>query len=395
MPEITIPDQTPWAQYVAGAGPQTVYTYNWPILDQGDINVEIRRGTTRSTGVTFTVAGVGDQGGGTVTVTGATPALAEGDIVTVYSDQPVERSTDFNVVNGLEDSDLNLALDRIITMVRDLERRVLFATKMPPDDDDSLNMNIPLADVRKGLVAAYDSIGEPTVLGAAGLGALIDVSLGPWIYDTIDASGTTVVVADTGSPQFLDVLTTSDGTLQLPPLATVAADFRLRIVRDAGSTANLSLAGDPGDANPFRFFLGPVTIGDVNTVADVVVIDDGVGNRSYGHRVMATPAAASGGAGLFAGHVSAVTNKFLVAGELKFLVSVDSTSAAFDIHLPAIAGIGELEYYGFDVIGGSNNVTIRDALENVVFTLIPNTQDSVIIHRNDLVATGWVPILHQ
>lgn len=393
MVDITIPDQLPWKQYTR-SGSDT-FVYDWPVLAEADLKVEVRDGTTRKTGVTFTATGVGEEAGGTITITGATPAMADGDIVTVYSDAAISRTTDFTQAGDFFASVLNQELDSIHTKLRDLERRVAFATKMPSDDDATLDMDIPLAVTRAGLVAAYDSIGEPTVLGAAGLGALIDVSLGPWIYDTIDASGTTVVVADTGSPQFLDVLTTSDGTLQLPPLATVAADFRLRIVRDAGSTANLSLAGDPGDANPFRFFLGPVTIGDVNTVADVVVIDDGVGNRSYGHRVMATPAAASGGAGLFAGHVSAVTNKFLVAGELKFLVSVDSTSAAFDIHLPAIAGIGELEYYGFDVIGGSNNVTIRDALENVVFTLIPNTQDSVIIHRNDLVATGWVPILHQ
>lgn len=393
MVDITIPDQLPWKQYTR-SGSDT-FVYDWPVLAEADLKVEVRDGTTRKTGVTFTATGVGEEAGGTITITGATPAMADGDIVTVYSDAAISRTTDFTQAGDFFASVLNQELDSIHTKLRDLERRVAFATKMPSDDDATLDMDIPLAVTRAGLVAAYDSIGEPTVLGAAGLGALIDVSLGPWIYDTIDASGTTVVVADTGSPQFLDVLTTSDGTLQLPPLATVAADFRLRIVRDAGSTANLSLAGDPGDANPFRFFLGPVTIGDVNTVADVVVIDDGVGNRSYGHRVMATPAAASGGAGLFAGHVSAVTNKFLVAGELKFLVSVDSTIAAFDIHLPAIAGIGELEYYGFDVIGGSNNVTIRDALENVVFTLIPNTQDSVIIHRNDLVATGWVPILHQ
>ena len=160
MATISVGDLTPRNQYTATSG-QTAFTYSFPIFEDGDLKVYI--GETLQTLTTdYTVSGAGTDNGGTVTLTtGATL----NDIVTIYRDLPVERTTDFQANGDLLAETLNDELDALTMMVQqieyDLNSRCLrfgqFTTGIP------LSEFTENAADRANKVLAFDSSGDPNI----------------------------------------------------------------------------------------------------------------------------------------------------------------------------------------------------------------------------------------
>ena len=160
MATISVGDLTPRNQYTATSG-QTAFTYSFPIFEDGDLKVYI--GETLQTLTTdYTVSGAGTDSGGTVTLTtGATL----NDIVTIYRDLPVERTTDFQANGDLLAETLNDELDALTMMVQqieyDLNSRCLrfgqFTTGIP------LSEFTENAADRANKVLAFDSSGDPNI----------------------------------------------------------------------------------------------------------------------------------------------------------------------------------------------------------------------------------------
>ena len=134
MATLTVGYITPRVQYTATAS-QTVFAYGFPIFVDSDLKVYI--GSTVKTLTTdYTVSGAGTTAGGNVTLgTGATA----GDIVTIYRDLPVSRTTDYQTGGDLLAETLNDDLDKVVMMAqqneRDLNNRTLrfgqFTTGIP------------------------------------------------------------------------------------------------------------------------------------------------------------------------------------------------------------------------------------------------------------------------
>ena len=160
MATLTVSDTTPRVQYTATSG-QTVFAYGFPIFVDSDLKVYI--GSTVQTLTThYTVSGAGTSAGGNVTlVTGATA----GDIVTIYRDLPVSRTSDYQTGGDLLAETLNDDLDKVVMMAqqneRDLNNRTLrfgqFTTGIP------LAEFTESATDRANKVLGFDASGDPNI----------------------------------------------------------------------------------------------------------------------------------------------------------------------------------------------------------------------------------------
>ena len=160
MATLTVGDLTPRVQYTASSG-QTAFTYNFPIFEDSDLKVYV--GDTLQTLTTdYTVSGAGTSSGGTVTFGSGQTA---GDIVTIYRDLPVSRSTDYQANGDLLAENLNDDLDKLVMMIQqveyDVNNRCLrfgqFTTGIP------LSEFTEDATERANKVLAFDSSGDPNI----------------------------------------------------------------------------------------------------------------------------------------------------------------------------------------------------------------------------------------
>lgn len=122
-------DNPPRNQYTASSN-QTKFDYTFVIFDEDDIVVKKTQnpGTTNETTTTltrggsndYTVSGVGNENGGTITLnSGAT----QGDRYTIFRDIPRERTTDFLQSGPYLGEDINTELDVITMILQEIENQ--------------------------------------------------------------------------------------------------------------------------------------------------------------------------------------------------------------------------------------------------------------------------------
>jgi len=119
-------DVIPRDQYTALAA-QTDFFYTFPIFEDGDLVVDVD-GVTKSLGTDYTVSGASDDTGGTVTFL---VAMTGGEIVTIYRDIPIERTSDFQTNGPLRSVTFNDELDRITMIEQQLEAKIGRAIRFP------------------------------------------------------------------------------------------------------------------------------------------------------------------------------------------------------------------------------------------------------------------------
>jgi len=160
MATISVGDITPRNQYTATSN-QTVFAYNFPIFVNTDLKV-YQGSTLLSLTTHYTVSGAATDNGGNVTLsTGATA----GDIITIYRDMPVARTSDYQANGDLLAETLNDDFDKLAMMIQqiefDLNNRVLrfgqFTTGIP------LSEFTESATDRANKVLSFSSTGDPTI----------------------------------------------------------------------------------------------------------------------------------------------------------------------------------------------------------------------------------------
>ena len=230
MATISVGDLTPRNQYTATSG-QTVFAYSFPIFVNTDLKVY--NGSTLLTLTThYTVSGAATDNGGNVTLgSGATV----GDIITIYRDMPVARTSDYQTNGDLRAETLNDDLDKLAMMIQqieyDLNSRTLrfgqFTTGIP------LSEFTESATDRANKVLSFSSTGDPT----------ITQELGEWTgnwaasttYDVRD------LVKDTSNSNVYICLTahTSSGSQPISSNADVA---KWALLIDAAAAATSATA---------------------------------------------------------------------------------------------------------------------------------------------------------
>lgn len=146
--------------YTATAS-QTVFSYDFPVYDEGDLTVSrVRSGTQTTLTLTtdYTVTGVGEEAGGTIVlVTGATV----GDSITITGDTPLERTAYFQDGGDFTAEALNQDFNRLTMMMQERADPSSANVLLYTADDFSAG-NQPTAALRASTVIGYDSTGAIT-----------------------------------------------------------------------------------------------------------------------------------------------------------------------------------------------------------------------------------------
>jgi len=164
--------QTPITSHT-GNGTATVFAYEFAILSADDIKVKVD-GSIVTTG--FTVAGIGDRDGGTVTFS---VAPGSGIEVLLYREVSRERATDYQYAGDLREDVLDDDLDRIVMALQ--EDAELIAR----------GIRVPVGESLSELPAAASRVDKVLTFGAGGAIALVDVAAfaGGGVVELVPADG--------------------------------------------------------------------------------------------------------------------------------------------------------------------------------------------------------------
>jgi len=161
-------------EFTATAG-QTVFNYTFKIFEDTDLNVYITptgQEADDATDITtaYTVTGAGNSAGGTIILTvGATL----NDLVTIVSDVPESRTTDYQVNGDFVPDTVNNDFDRVVSLVKqsnDLVNRSLFFQQSA---QNASGLTLPAPEANFFLAWATDLSGLVNATATPGLGDML------------------------------------------------------------------------------------------------------------------------------------------------------------------------------------------------------------------------------
>ena len=166
---MTVSSSTSKVQY-NGNGSTAVFAYTFKIFDQDDIEVIIRSAngteTLQTIGTHYTVSGVGDAGGGNVTMLTA-PASTE--TITIIRQQPLTQELDLVPNDPFPANSMEDALDRLTFMVQAHSEELDRAIKASKTNTIGSTEFTISADDRANKVFAFDNTGELAVTQELGI----------------------------------------------------------------------------------------------------------------------------------------------------------------------------------------------------------------------------------
>ena len=206
---MTVPVNDRRIQYTATAA-QTIFPYDFKI----DANTELEvKQTVYTTGDTntltltteYTVSGVGDAGGGNVTlVTGA----AVDDTITIIGNTPLSRVTDFNQAGDFLMSDLNNQLDKLTNILQENDTTINRAVKLK-DEDTTSSLEIPTATNRASKFLAFDASGD-AIASAGTTETTVSSFMATVLDDTTAAAARTTLDAEQKTNSLTAITTLED-----------------------------------------------------------------------------------------------------------------------------------------------------------------------------------------
>ncbi|MEZ5814993.1 MAG: glycosyl hydrolase family 28-related protein [Alphaproteobacteria bacterium] len=192
MPEhIKMPNIVPIVRYVA-SGAQTVFTYPFPIFASEDLAVYID-GAKQASG--FTINGAGNTAGGDVTFD---TAPANGAILTIARELPIERVTDFLEGGDFSAQSINNELDYLIAALQQVARENDLMLRYG-DHETPAATQLPDSDTRKNKALGFDGNGDPVAVSLEGSMAAPDFT----------ATGTGAATRTSGD-KFSDMISVKD-----------------------------------------------------------------------------------------------------------------------------------------------------------------------------------------
>lgn len=195
MPNVPVNDINPIHQYVATAN-QTDFVFTYVIYATSDIKVYLndvpKTETTdytvkNSDGSSITADDLADglAGGKVVFSTG----LELNDNVTLFRDIPAERTTGFTTSGALTADALNLALNKIIALIQQVQRDGDRTIRQSPSDTGASPIELPPLDERKGKYAFFNNAtGALEVSPGASVGDYAVSEFGQALIDDADAA---------------------------------------------------------------------------------------------------------------------------------------------------------------------------------------------------------------
>ena len=217
-----------------GDGSTTVFAYTFKTFDEDDLTVVLRSSTGTETTQTitthYTVSGVGNAGGGNVTML---TAPAAGETLTILREQPLTQGLDLVPNDPFPAQSLEDALDKLTFMVQthseELDRAIK-ASKTNTITSTEFTVN---ATDRANKVFAFDSSGELSIAQELG------TYRGNWAASTAYAQRD--IIKDTSNNNIYICLTahTSSGS---QPISSNADSAKWALIVDAAAAATSASA---------------------------------------------------------------------------------------------------------------------------------------------------------
>lgn len=220
----------------SGDGSTTAFTYTFKITDQDDIDVIIRSSdgteTTKTITTHYTVSGVGNAGGGTVTFTsGNIPAATE--TVLLRRDTPQTQGTDLIENDPLPANTLEDAFDKLTSITQELQEEVDRSLKLSRTNTITSTEFTQSATDRANKLISFDSSGELSV--AQELGSYV----GNWAASRTYAVRDLVKDTSTNNIFYCNTAHTSSGS---QPLTTNTDSAKWDLIVDAASASTSATA---------------------------------------------------------------------------------------------------------------------------------------------------------
>ena len=152
---MTVTNTTARNQYIVTGSNENTFAYTFEVYDKNDL-VVLQNSTTLSEGTDYTVDGVGNDGGGSVVLTSN---AAPGDVITIYRDMALERTTDYQNSGDFLAAEVNEDFDRLWLAIQQNATTDSRSVRKPVLDLDSINMELPVASDRAHRLLAFDSTG--------------------------------------------------------------------------------------------------------------------------------------------------------------------------------------------------------------------------------------------
>jgi len=356
---ITISDTEPRVQYTATSG-QTSFAVPFEFFTNADIKVfngtsQLTFNASPSSASQYSVSGAGVSGGGSITLGGSGATL--NDVITIYRDLAISRSTDFPTSGAFQINSLNDELDKIIAMCQQLERDLKFSPRAAATTANTFDITFPNLAANKvlsvnsagnGLEFAQDITDITTIAGIASdvttvSGIASNVTTVAGAVTNVNTVASNITNINTVATNIADIVTVANDLNEaVSEIETVASDLQEaspEIDTVATNIANVNAVGN--------------NITNVNTVAGISAnVTTVAGNNTN----INTVAAANSNITTVAGINSDITT---VAG-----ISSNVTTVANDA--TDIGTVAGMEANITSVVSNASNInTVAGSITNV------------------------------
>jgi alpha-tubulin suppressor-like RCC1 family protein len=255
MANVPVNDINPIHQYVATAG-QTDFVFTYVIYETSDIKVYLndvlKTETTdytvkNSDGSSITADDLADglAGGKVVFSTG----LALNDNATLFRDIPAERTTGFTTSGAFNSDAMNLALNKIIALIQQVQRDGERTIRQSPSDTGASPIELPPLDARKGKYMFFNNTtGVPEAGPGASVGDYAVSEFGQALIDDPDAAtALTTLGISAFAKTLLDDADAATALITLGALSATLLSAKGDLLYNNGTSVTRLLVGNQYD----------------------------------------------------------------------------------------------------------------------------------------------------
>lgn len=174
--------------------------------------------TTLVEGVTFTVSGVGQPGGGTITLMGGAPVTVINESIIIYRSTIIERIADYQKTGDFRAETVNLEMDTVFMILQEMARDIDRALSAPIGSTVTLPLpvNLTMLGWAGTTLVNYDPADFVNAAGfaSAAQGAKADSAVQPGAA-LLAAINAVIPLIPTVLPGEPDVLWNNEGTLSI------------------------------------------------------------------------------------------------------------------------------------------------------------------------------------